>query len=279
MRDVSVRPSSQQRVKVTRLEGGRAIGKVDALATEEPLEIRVVFQRQRVWQTVTMRTPGHDFELAAGLLLAEGVITSSSEIARITYCADAQQMYNTVNVALNSHPYLDQLDAFRVASSACGVCGKASLDALGARGLTRIDSDLRLETAMLYGLPEKLRSSQGVFDRTGGLHAAATFTTDGRLLCVREDVGRHNAVDKLIGWSALQNVSLEETVVLVSGRVAFEIAQKCVLAKIPVLCAIGAPSSLAVQMAVRYDLTLIGFLRGETANVYSAPERIGNPRV
>ena len=244
------------------------------MATEEPLEIRVTVQRQRVWQVVTMRTPGHDFELATGLLLAEGLIASSREIARITYCADAEQMYNTVNVALHTHPNVDQLNAFRVASSACGVCGKASLDALEARGIERIASDLRLETAVLYALPDQLRSSQGVFDRTGGLHAAAAFTADGTLLCAREDVGRHNAVDKLIGWSALNQSPLEQAVVLVSGRVAFEIAQKCVLAKIPVLCAIGAPSSLAVQMAVRYDLTLIGFLRGETANIYSAAERI-----
>ena len=274
MRDVPVRPSSQQRVQVTRLEGHRFVQRADAVATEEPLEIRVSFQRQRVWQTVTMRTPGHDFELAAGLLLAEGLIDSGSEIARITYCADAEQVYNTVNVALRTPPNLEHLDAFRVASSACGVCGKASLDALEARGMGRIVSDLRLETDVLYALPDKLRAAQGVFDRTGGLHAAAAFTTGGTLLCVREDVGRHNAVDKLIGWSALNQTSLERAVVLVSGRVAFEIAQKCVLAKIPVLCAIGAPSSLAVQMAVEYHLTLIGFLRGETANMYSAPERI-----
>ena len=249
------------------------------MATEEPLEIRVTYQRERVWQTVTMRTPGSDFELATGLLLAEGLISLSSEIARITYCAEAEQMYNTVNVALHTRPNLDHLDAFRIASSACGVCGKASLDALQSRGMTRITSDLRLEVGVLYALPDQLRSAQGVFDQTGGLHAAAAFTTDGKLLCAREDVGRHNAVDKLIGWSALQNVSLEAAVVLVSGRVAFEIAQKCVLARIPVLCAIGAPSSLAVQVAVRYDLTLIGFLRGETANVYSAAERIVMPRV
>ena len=137
-----------------------------------------------------------------------------------------------------------------------------------------IASDLRLATDVLYALSVKLRAAQAVFGHTGGLHAAAAFTADGRLLCAREDVGRHNAVDKLFGWSALTQTPLEATVVLVSGRVAFEIAQKCVLAKIPVLCAIGAPSSLAVQVAQRYDLTLIGFLRGQTANVYSAPERI-----
>ena len=137
-----------------------------------------------------------------------------------------------------------------------------------------IASDLRLATDVLYALSVKLRAAQAVFGHTGGLHAAAAFTIDGRLLCATEDVGRHNAVDKLFGWSALTQTPLEATVVLVSGRVAFEIAQKCVLAKIPVLCAIGAPSSLAVQVAQRYDLTLIVFLRGQTANVYSAPERI-----
>ena len=156
MRDVSVRPSGKQHLQVTRLEGDRATGRADAVATEEPLEIRVIFRRERVWQTVTMRTPGHDSDLAAGLLLVEGLIGSNTEIARITYCADSEQMFNTVNVVLNSRPDLEQLDAFRVASSGCGVCGKASLDALEARGMGRVASDLRLEVGVLYGLPDKL---------------------------------------------------------------------------------------------------------------------------
>jgi FdhD protein len=246
----------------------------DAVATEEPLEIRVLVSRKRVWQTVTMRTPGADFELAAGLLFTEGLIPSSAAIHRITYCADAEQMYNTVNVALNTMPILEHLDAFRVASSACGVCGKASLEALTARGLQPLESGLRFTTEVLFSLPDRLRAAQGVFDATGGLHAAAAFSVAGELLCVREDVGRHNALDKLIGWALLNGVQLEETVVLVSGRVGFEIAQKCVAARIPVLCAIGAPSSLAVNVSEVYGLTLIGFLRGERANVYCGAERL-----
>ncbi len=292
------RPGTKTRVVVRRLERGELSIKDDALATEEPLEIRVLHRRQRVWQTVTMRTPGADFELAVGLLYSEGLIDSSAAIARITYCtalnsgsnSDSksgaanraasrfgtrqEQMYNIVNVSLHTAPNLESLDAFRVASSACGVCGKASLDAVTARGLQAIQSSLRLEPEVMFGLPDKLRAAQGVFDVTGGLHAAAAFTPSGKLLCVREDVGRHNALDKLIGWSVLNGVPLEGTVVLVSGRIGFEIAQKAIAARVPVLCAIGAPSSLAVQLAVQFDLTMVGFLRGERANLYSAPERL-----
>jgi FdhD protein len=241
------------------------------------LEVRVLVNRKRVWQTVTMRTPGADFELATGLLFTEGLIASSAAIRRITYCADAEQIYNTVNVALNTMPNLEYLDAFRVASSACGVCGKASLEALEARGLQPLRSDLRFASEVLFALPDRLRAAQGVFDATGGLHAAAAFSLAGELLCVREDVGRHNALDKLIGWALLNGVRLEESVVLVSGRVGFEIAQKCVAARIPVLCAIGAPSSLAVSVSEAYDLTLIGFLRGARANVYCGAERLEVP--
>jgi FdhD protein len=285
------RPSSKTKLRIHRLEHAQTQPRDDTVATEEPLEIRVLHHRQRVWQTVTMRTPGADFELAAGLLFTEGLIPSSAAIHRITYCtvkqtsetslhedsrpqSRAEQMYNTVNVTLNTAPTLEHLDAFRVASSACGVCGKANLDALNARGLQPLTSTAKLEESVLFTLPDQLRAAQGVFDATGGLHAAAAFTLEGRLLAAREDVGRHNALDKLVGWSLLNNIPLEEAVVVVSGRIGFEIAQKCVAARVPILCAIGAPSSLAVQLAREYGLTMIGFLRGERGNVYSAEERV-----
>jgi FdhD protein len=269
------RSTSKSRTHIWRLEGGALLSKRDTVAGEEPLEVRALYRGERVWSAVTMRTPGADFELAAGSLFAEGLIRSGADVDRITYCADAEQQYNIVNVALRvPPPQRSRLEAFRVVSSACGVCGKASVDALEASGLQPIESGVKLEPGVLYGLPEKLRAAQGVFDATGGLHAAAAFTASGTLLCAREDVGRHNAVDKLIGWSVLNAVSLEGAVVLVSGRVAFEIAQKCVNARVPVLCAIGAPSSLAVDVAQRFNLTLVGFLRSSSANVYSAPERI-----
>jgi FdhD protein len=268
------RPTSKTKLRVLRLEHSNHQHRDDAVATEEPLEIRVLHNRRRAWQTVTMRTPGADFELAAGLLFTEGLIPSSAAITRITYCSSAEQMYNTVNVTLNASPAVEHLDAFRIASSACGVCGKASLDALEARGLSAITSPVRLEERVLFGLPDRLRAAQGVFDSTGGLHAAAAFTLHGRLLAAREDVGRHNALDKLIGWALLNQVSLEDAVIVVSGRVGFEIAQKCVAARAPILCAVGAPSSLAVGVARRYGLTMIGFLRGERGNVYSCEERI-----
>jgi FdhD protein len=268
------RPTTKTKLRVQRLEHDRFQARDDAVATEEPLEIRVLFGRKRVYQTVTMRTPGADFELAAGLLFTEGLIPSNASIQRITYCASAEQMYNTVNVTLNAPPTLEHLDAFRIASSACGVCGKASLDALSARGLEPISSQARLEPAVLVTLPDKLRAAQGVFDATGGLHAAGAFTLEGRLLAAREDVGRHNALDKLVGWSLLNGVSLEETVIVVSGRIGFEIAQKCVAARAPILCAVGAPSSLAVQVAQTYGLTMIGFLRDGRGNVYNGEQRL-----
>jgi FdhD protein len=270
------RPGTKTKVRVRRLEHAAFHPRDDAVATEEPLEIRVLYAKKRVWQTVTMRTPGADFELAAGLLFTEGLITSSAAVHRITYCASSEQMYNIVNVTLNTPPILEHLDAFRVASSACGVCGKASLDALSARGSQPISSQVRLEPSVLVSLPDKLRAAQGVFDATGGLHAAGAFTLEGALLAAREDVGRHNALDKLVGWALLNRISLEDTVIVVSGRIGFEIAQKCVAARAPILCAVGAPSSLAVKVAREYGLTMIGFLRGEHGNVYSGAQRLEN---
>jgi FdhD protein len=268
------RPTSKTRAQILQLEGDSRTSKSDLLATEEPLEIRVRHKGQHLWQTVTMRTPGHDFELAAGFLLSEGILPNSSSIRNITYCADAEQMYNTVNVETRA---LTQAQPRATGvSSACGVCGKNALEDLKTAGLEPIQSDLQLELSVLYALPERLRAAQRVFDDTGGLHAAALFSSQGKLLCLREDIGRHNAVDKLIGWAALNQHALENTVMLVSGRAGYEIALKCVAARVPLLASISAPSSLAVSLAKEFDLTLIGFLRGERCNVYSAHDRISS---
>ena len=223
-----------------------------------------------------MRTPGHDFELAAGFLYAEGVIGRREEIRRIAYCTtDEPQQYNIVNVVLNSDtlPDLAPLERHFYTTSACGVCGKSGLANLRLR-YTRLNSDFQIPAEILAQLPEKLRRHQGLFEQTGGLHAAALFDTNGNLLALREDVGRHNALDKLVGWALLQNrLPLSQNLVLVSGRTSYELAQKTLAAGIPILAAISAPSSLAVELAQEFNLTLIGFLRG-SFNVYCSPERV-----
>lgn len=263
-----------------RVEGGKTVTKSDVLATEEPLEIRLKSAGPRPavkTVAVTMRTPGHDFELAAGFLFSEGMLDSRADIRRIAYCtavAEPQQ-YNTVNVELNQPelPELPSLDRHFFTSSACGVCGKSGLENLQLR-CKATESDLTVKAEVLSSLPPKLRKSQAIFEDTGGLHAAALFDQEGNLLAVREDVGRHNAVDKLVGWALLEGkLPLEHSILLVSGRASYELAQKTVAAGIPVLAAVSAPSSLAVEVAQRFNLTLVGFLR-ESFNVYSGQQRI-----
>ncbi|MGI8483700.1 MAG: formate dehydrogenase accessory sulfurtransferase FdhD [Thermomicrobiales bacterium] len=253
----------------------------DHLATEEPMEIRLITQGVRRTLAVTMRTPGNDFELAAGFLYAEGVIASRHDIERITYCVDpdidAAQQYNIVNVTLrrNLAPDLAPLERHFYTTSACGVCGKASLEALTVRNCPVIQEGPEIPVEVLYSLPDKLAAAQDVFQKTGGLHAAALFGTSGQLIQAREDVGRHNALDKLVGWALLEGkVPLRATILLVSGRASFEILQKALAASIPIVCAISAPSSLAVDLARQFGITLIGFLRGERCNVHTSPERI-----
>lgn len=263
-----------------RIEDGKAFPKSDQLATEEPLEIRLLAgggnleAKQTV--AVTMRTPGHDFELAAGFLFAEGVIGNREEIRRIAYCTtDEPQQYNIVNVELKSDtlPDLAPLERHFYTTSACGVCGKSGLDNLRLR-YAKLDSDFQVPAEIVAQLPEKLRVQQGLFEQTGGLHAAALFDSSGNLLVLREDVGRHNALDKLVGWALLENrLPLSQCLVLVSGRASYELAQKTLAAGIPTLAAISAPSSLAVDLAKEFNLTLIGFLRG-SFNIYCSPERI-----
>jgi FdhD protein len=266
---------------VMRIVDGETRRRPDVLAAEEPLEIRVDGQSL----AVTMRTPGHDVELAHGFLLTEGVIGDREDIATARYCDslddEGRNTYNVLDVALapGVPPPDDSVERRFYTTSSCGVCGKASLDAV--RTKTRYapgDDPLRLTTEVLAGLPDTLRAAQAVFDSTGGLHAAGLFRADGTLLVAREDVGRHNAVDKVVGHMVLEGgVPARGTVLMVSGRASFELTQKAVMAGIPALAAVSAPSSLAVEMARESGMTLVGFLRGTSMNVYAGTERIVTP--
>ncbi|MFG2715970.1 formate dehydrogenase accessory sulfurtransferase FdhD [Streptomyces goshikiensis] len=268
-----------ERRRVVRIRGGVAGSRPDTLVAEEPLEIRLNGKPL----AITMRTPGDDFALAVGFLVSEGVLASAAEVRAVTYCEgaaeDGSNTYNVVNVQLAPGVPVPDITLERnvYTTSSCGLCGKASLDAV--RTATRfagIAADpVRVSAALLGQLPDRLRAAQKVFDRTGGLHAAGLFTAEGELLDVREDVGRHNAVDKIVG-RALQagRLPLAGGVLLVSGRASFELAQKAVMAGIPVLAAVSAPSSLAVDLALETGLTLVGFLRGPDMNIYAGEERV-----
>ncbi|MGI8310640.1 formate dehydrogenase accessory sulfurtransferase FdhD [Saccharopolyspora hattusasensis] len=250
----------------------------DTLAAEEPLEIRV----NGTPLSVTMRTPGHDIELAHGFLLTEGVIHDKDQLSTARYCdspgPDGRNTYNVLDILLA--PGVQPPDASVTrnfyTTSSCGVCGKAALDSV--RLSTRhspADDPLTLEPATLIELPGRLRAAQRVFDTTGGLHAAGLFDSGGEVLVVREDVGRHNAVDKVLGWALLADrVPLTGCVLLVSGRASFELVQKAAMAGVPALAAVSAPSSLAADLAAEQGMTLIGFLRGQSMNVYTGAERI-----
>jgi FdhD protein len=274
------RPGLTTPARVIACDGGKMREVVDDLATEEPLEIRVMAGSATQSLAVTMRTPGNDFELAAGFLLNEGLIGARSDLSGISYCTDpavdGAQRYNIVNVGLAAQtlPALDRLERHFTMTSACGVCGKASIEALQTRAQP-LQSDLRVNFEQITSLPQKMRDAQRVFESTGGLHAAALFSEDGTLLALREDVGRHNAVDKITGWALLNDrVPLSHCMLLVSGRASYELVQKSIAAGIPLLCAVSAPSSLAVQLACAFNVTLIGFLRGSRFNVYAAKNRV-----
>jgi FdhD protein len=275
------RAGSKTPARVITVQDGRRTVRTDDLATEEPLEIRLQAGGERRTVAITMRTPGEDFELAAGFLYTEGVIRNDGEIDAIAYCIDPDvdetERFNVVTVCLRAPtlPESPTLDRHFLTTSACGVCGKASLDALHLRGCAPLSTDATVSAGVLRGLADTLRQAQGVFEATGGLHAAGLFDLSGRLLALREDVGRHNALDKLIGWAVLRGlVPLREQIVMVSGRSSFELAQKCAVAGAPILCSVSAPSSLAVSLAERFGLTLVGFLRGRRFNVYAGAERI-----
>jgi len=268
---------------MTRYRRGVAQSASDLITVEEPLEIRVVVEtagrRERHVLAVTMRTPGEDPELAAGFLVSEGVISAAEDIWRIEHCHDGPESTddNTVDVFLAPSVDFDvaQLSRMIITSSACGICGRTSIESVHKICSERPRGDFRLEPDRLTKLTEVLSGAQPVFSGTGGLHAAALFDPEGELLDLREDVGRHNALDKLVG-GLLRAAKLpaSESLVLVSGRASFELVQKALLAGIPALAAVGAPSSLAVELARDYDMTLIGFLRGDRFNVYSGQERI-----
>jgi FdhD protein len=268
-------PQRAQTTQVLEWEMGRRRHVLDDLVGEEPLEIRV----NGTAVSVTMRTPGDDFELAAGFLFGEGIAPTGAEIRRIAYGRgpDGRTSGNVVDVTLHEGTTLD-LARFRrhfVATSSCGVCGKASIDAVSARGLTRPRGDALIDPERLCALPDRLRPAQTLFGKTGGLHAAALFDAGSRLVSVREDVGRHNAVDKIVGHAVLERrVPLSNHLLLVSGRGGFEIVQKALVAGVPVMASVSAPSSLAVRLAREYDLTLIGFLRGQRFVVYAGGGRI-----
>jgi FdhD protein len=281
-------PSTRVRVHEVRTEPPAVLRHEDRLATEEPLEIRLGWPgRPPSRVAVTMRTPGHDFELATGFLHGEGVLAGADDLRTVAYCTDVtlapEQEFNVVTVELSRPPRrapAERYAGLSGASSACGVCGTESIDDvlalcdLGSAAASRWSS-LHVDPGVLRGLPDRLRAEQRVFESTGGLHAAGLFDEAGTPLVVREDIGRHNAVDKVVGARVLAGASPAAALLCVSGRIGFEIVQKAVVADIGVLAAVGAPSSLAVHLATRAGLCTAGFVRGGRFVVYSAPERLG----
>ncbi|HEY0658079.1 MAG TPA: formate dehydrogenase accessory sulfurtransferase FdhD [Pyrinomonadaceae bacterium] len=259
----------------------------DLLAIEEPLEIRLGFKENgkpvHKSVSITMRTPGDDFELAAGFLFTEGIIKSVDQISKIQHCgigAKKDAPRNTIRVDLSDGVAVDykRLERHFYTSSSCGVCGKTSIEALQT-GVCRLKEAAKpfFESGVIHRLPEILRARQNVFEQTGGLHAAALFSASGEIESLREDVGRHNAVDKLIGAQFLAGKTpVGDKLLLVSGRASFELVQKALMAGIPILAAVGAPSSLAVELANEYEMTLLGFVRDNRFNVYTGAERIGS---
>ncbi len=274
---------SQRGVHVTRVGDGQAqAASPDFVAVEEPLEIRIGHseggrpKHQAV--SITMRTPGHDFELAAGFLCTEGILKSRDQVAGIEHCGHGPSLTNTVRVDLVAGVAVDvkRLERNFYTTSSCGVCGKTSLEAL-ATGATRVVTapGFQVEARVIHSLPAKLRERQRTFEHTGGLHAAAFFSHTGELLGLREDVGRHNAVDKLIGSQFLAGtLPARESILFLSGRASFELLQKAVMAGVAIVCAVGAPSSLAVEAANEFGVTLLGFVRDNRFNIYSGADRV-----
>jgi FdhD protein len=266
------------RRSIVRIDGGTVRRRMDTVAAEEPLEIRL----DGTPLSVTMRTPGDDFDLVHGFLATEGVVTDLESVRTLRYCAgtdeEGKQTYNVIDVVLADGVGTPSLSLQRnfYTTSSCGVCGKASVDAIRTLSAYDVAADpTTVASTVLSGLPDSLRGQQRVFESTGGLHAAGLFTPTGQLLCLREDVGRHNAVDKAIGWALREDkLPLTSCVLMVSGRASFELTQKALMAGIPMLAAVSAPSSLAVELAEESGMTLVGFLRGQSMNVYAAAHRI-----
>lgn len=272
-------------VHITRINANQPEQTLDLLAVEEPMEIRLGFGpadlREQKSVSVTMRTPGNDFELALGFLFTEGIIQNPQDIYKIHYCTELntkENLENIVRVELKPELEIDLSNLQRnfYTTSSCGVCGKESIEAIKTNcPVQHLDVSVHINPQTITQLPDKLRAQQSVFEHTGGIHACALFDTNGNLLLLREDVGRHNALDKLIGAALnLPAIQPNKTVLLLSGRASFELLQKAAMAGIPIVCAVGAPSSLAVQTAQSFNITLVGFLRNQRFNIYSTPERI-----
>lgn len=269
--------STSRNVVIAVNADGSRHSRSDLLATEEPLEIRVGGGNGEKTVAITMRTPGNDFELAAGFLYGEGVLNRPDDLDTVKICdPGGEQQYNVVRVGLRGEiPDLAGLERNFLTSSACGVCGKASLDELIALGSPVIGRGPKVSRQTLLSLPGVLNKSQAIFNKTGGLHAAGLFDAEGKLLCIREDVGRHNAMDKLVGWALMNNkLPLENKLVVVSGRASYELLQKAVRAGAGMFCAVSAPSSLAVEVAREFGVTLVGFLRQESFSIYAGEERV-----
>ena len=268
------KPRSIDLTHVSEWQDGAVRRFQDYLVAEEPMEIRI----GETPLTVTMRTPGNDFELAIGFLFTEGLITGREQVESIEHGRAGRDEVsgNIIVVKLTGAKFeRERMQRNFFTASSCGICGKASIDSVRVRGIKSVESTLRLEPDVLCSLPDKLRGSQTIFGRTGGLHAAALFTPTGELLVLREDVGRHNAVDKIIGWALSRgHVPLHQYVLLVSGRGGFEIVQKAAVAGLPLVASVSAPSGLAVRLAREMDMTLVGFLRGRRFLVYSGEERL-----
>lgn len=264
-------------VRVRALQGDRMLERPDKLVTEEPMEIRVHGPGQEPQAlAVTMRTPGHDFDLAVGFCRTEGVLASADDLASVAYClaGDGEQEYNVVTVKLRRPVDLAGHERAFAANASCGLCGKATLDQV-EQHCPPVGDGPFVARSVLVGLPEVVREAQSLFEVTGGLHAAARCTPEGGLVAVREDVGRHNALDKLIGHALVdRQLPLEREVLVLSGRVSFEMVQKAAVAGFPVICSVSAPSSLAVEAATRFGQTLVGFVRDGAANVYTGHQRI-----
>lgn len=270
-----------ERRRVVHLDDAAAIERVDTLVAEEPLEIRVASTPI----AVTMRTPGDDFDLVAGFAWTEGLLTQPDHLSGLRYCAgadaDGRNTYNVIDLVLtdDAPAIVPSVGRNFYTTSSCGVCGKASIDAVRTRSAFPVAEDrATVPVDLLAGFPDRLRAEQAVFDKTGGLHAAGLFDmTSGELLAVREDIGRHNAVDKVIGWAAADGrVPLRGTALMVSGRASFELTQKALMAGIPLLAAVSAPSSLGVELAVESGMSLVGFLRGSSMVIYAGRQRIGD---
>ncbi|WP_433194206.1 formate dehydrogenase accessory sulfurtransferase FdhD [Nocardia sp. CA-107356] len=262
------------RRKMRRISPNGVIERPDSLAVEEPLELRLNGQSL----TVTMRTPGSDIDLVHGFLLGEGIIHTAEDVVSARYCAgtdeDGRNTYNVLDIQLRTPTPIHTRNF--LTTSACGLCGKTALDEVRTRTRFPLPTiSITVDSDTLAAMPDRLRTRQTVFDATGGLHAAGLFTTDGTALAVREDIGRHNAVDKVLGWALLENrIPANDLVLIVSGRASFELVQKAVMAGIPMLGAVSAPSSLAVDLAAESGLTLVGFLRGDTMNIYTRSDRL-----